>query len=155
MLEVEKVGVRFRKIGLEEKIDKIRIDPMNKAFARTMEILTYIGLIMMLIPGIAYIFGNGGLISVEQAIMNWGKPASEFWTAVGVDPDGYSWFLDNLTYLDCLSILGIVFLAISPIVATISSLLRADTKYRIILTVVVIELVIAILRPLFMHTVGH
>ena len=39
---------------------EVKVDPMNTAFARTMEILTYIGLVLMFVPGIIYIvYGNG------------------------------------------------------------------------------------------------
>jgi len=144
-------AIRFKMVEME----KTGIDLMNKAFARTMEIFTYIGLILMIAPGLIYIVGNGGLVSVEDAIQNWDKPASEFWKVVNVDPNGYSWFLNNLAYHDCLSILGIAFLAITPLAAIIVAIFKADLKYKIILTIVTAEFIIAILRPLFMHSVGH
>jgi len=135
---------------------EIRVDPMNTAFARTMEILTYIGLALMIAPGVAYIVSGTGYVKVEDAISHWDKPASEFWESVkGIEIKGYSWFLNNLSNLDCLSIIGIVVLAIAPLASIIASAIKADSKYKIILLIAVIEFVIAIVRPLFMQVTGH
>ncbi len=135
---------------------EVRVDPMNTAFARTMEILTYIGLALMIVPGIAYIVSGTGYVKVEDAISNWDKSASEFWKSVmGIEIKGYSWFLNNLSNFDCLSIVGIVVLAIAPLASIITSTVKADSKYKIILLIAITEFIIAIVRPLFMHVTGH
>jgi len=135
---------------------EVKVDPMNTAFARVMEILTYVGLALMIAPGIAYILGGTGYVSVESAISHWDKPASEFWMSVkGIEIKGYSWFLSNLSYLDCLSIMGIVILAIAPLASIVAAAVKADSKYKVILLIAVIEFIVAIVRPLFMHVTGH
>ncbi len=134
----------------------VKVDPMNRAFAVTMEILTYIGLVLMIVPGVIYIFTSSGFVNVTDVIQNWDKPASEFWKEVkGIKISGYSWFLSNLTYMDCLSLVGIVFLALAPLAAIIASITKADSKYKVILAIIVIEFVFAVVRPLIMHAVGH
>ncbi len=134
----------------------VEVDPMNTTFAKTMEILTYIGLVVMIVPGIIYIVTGIGYVNTADAVENWGKSASEFWKATkGIEVHGYSWFLNNLTYFDCLSIIGIVILAITPLVSMIASITKADSKYKVILLIVVIEFIVAIVRPLFMHVTGH
>ncbi len=135
---------------------EVKVDPMNTAFARTMEILTYIGLILMIVPGLIYILTGIGYVDTVKAVENWGKSASEFWKSTkGIEVHGYSWFLNNLSYFDCLSIIGIVILAVTPLFSMIASMVKADTKYKIILLIAVIEFVVAIVRPLFMHVTGH
>ena len=134
----------------------VKVDPMNTSFAKAMEVFTYIGLILMVVPGLMYICGAGGFVEVEDVIKYWDKSASEFWRELkGIDIKGYSWFLNNLSHMDCLSLVGIVFLALAPLAAIIVSIFRADTKYKIILIIVVIEFVVAIVRPLITEAVGH
>ncbi len=134
----------------------VKVDPMNTSFARTMEILTYIGLILMIVPGIIYILTGVGYVDTVKVVENWGKSAGEFWKATkNIEIRGYSWFLNNLVYFDCLSIIGIVVLAMAPLLSIIAAVVRADMKYKIILLIVVIEFIIAIIRPLFMHVTGH
>ncbi len=135
---------------------EVKVDPMNRIFAKTMEIFTYLGLILMVVPGVIYIVGTSGFVDVEDVVTHWDKSASEFWEELkGLNVKGYSWFLNNLAHMDCLSLIGIVFLALAPLVAVITSLVKADSKYKLILAIVVIEFVIAIVRPLIMEATGH
>ncbi len=135
---------------------EVKVDPMNTVFARTMEILTYIGLVLMFVPGIIYIVYGNGFVNTEDAIRYWNQSAADFWELTkGVKISGYSWFLNNLYYFDCLSIIGIVLLALAPLASIVVSIFRADAKYKVILVIVTIEFIIAIVRPLFMHVTGH
>jgi len=137
-------------------VKDVKVDPMNTTFAKVMEVMTYLGLIMMIVPGTLYLITKNGLVSTKVAVKYWDKPAKVFWvTTKGIKIGGYSWFLSNLHYMDCLSVVGIVLLALAPLVAIIAAITKADSKYRILLAVLIVEFTIAIVRPLFMHVTGH
>ena len=135
---------------------KVEADPMNMTFAKVMEIFTVIGLIAMIIPAIGYFAGINQFVDLQEAVKNWDKPASQFWEETkGIEISGYSWFLDNLDYTDCLSVLGIVILAIAPLLGIIAAIPKSKGMYAILLTILAVEFVVAILRPLFMQVTGH
>ncbi len=137
-------------------VKDVKVDPMNTTFAKVMEVMTYLGLILMVAPGVAYIVSGTGFVNTADAIKHWDKPAKDFWeTTRGITISGYSWFLNNLSYMDCLSIVGIVILALAPLVAIVAAIAKADSKYKVLLAILVIEFIIAIVRPLFMHVTGH
>ncbi len=135
---------------------EVRVDPINLRFARVMEILTIVGLLVMIIPAIGYFMGINQFVSLKEAIMHWDEPAHKFWEEMkGMEISGYSWFLNNLTYADCLSIIGIVILALTPLISLIVSISKAEKLYKVLLLILVIEFIIAIVRPLFMQVTGH
>lgn len=134
---------------------EIKPEPMNVIFARTMEILTLGALLLMAIPGMAYVFGTKGFVGVASAYHNWSQPLSQFWEATkGINISGYGWFLKDFRDLDCLSLDGILVLALIPLVCVIVSILKTDIKYRFIFGIISIEFVFAIIRPL-LGAVGH
>lgn len=136
--------------------EEVVVEPMNVTFARTMEIFTYIGLVLMIAPGIIYLVSGAGFVGVESAVEHWNEPSSTFWKETkGIEIHGYSWFLNNLSYMDCLSIVGIVLLAVTPLASIIAALPKADSRYKVILGVLVLEFIFAIVRPLLMHVTGH
>ena len=125
-----------------------RQTPVNALFARTMEILTWAGLALMAIPGMAYLIEEQGYVGVRSASNNWGKPAAMFWEATrGIKINGYLWFLDHLTNMDCLSLVGITVLAAVPLLSIIVAMTKMNTKYRVIIAIIVAEFIIAIMRP--------
>ncbi len=135
---------------------EVEVDPMNTIFARVMEILTFMGLIVMIIPAIGYFVGINQFVELQDAVEYWDKPASKFWEDTkNIEISGYSWFIDNLTYMDCLSIIGVVLLAITPLASLIAAIPRTKGIYTILLVILVVEFIIAIVRPLFMHVTGH
>ena len=135
---------------------EVEVDPMNTTFARVMEIFTAIGLIAMILPAIGYFAGISQFVGLEEAVTHWDDPASKFWEETKqIEISGYSWFLSNLGHMDCLSILGIVVLAITPLVSLLASIPKSRGIYTILLVILVIEFIIAIVRPLFMHVTGH
>jgi hypothetical protein len=138
------------------KSEEVVVEPMNVIFARTMEIVTWIGLILMIVPGLAYLVGGTGFVDVKSAVEHWNEPSSAFWEETkGIEIHGYSWFLSHLSYMDCLSIMGIVLLAVTSLVSMIAALPKADSRYKVILGILVLEFLFAIVRPLFMHVTGH
>jgi|Deesub1362A_J573_1020465.scaffolds.fasta_scaffold00378_4 hypothetical protein len=135
---------------------EIEVDPMNITFAKVMEIFTIIGLIAMIIPAIGYFAGVSQFVDLQDAVKHWDKPAGKFWEETKqIEISGYAWFLDNLNYMDCLSILGIVVLALAPLLSLIATIPKSKGVYVLLLTILVVEFIIAILRPLFMQVTGH
>ena len=135
---------------------EIKLDPMNAVFVRTMEILTWVGLALMAMPGIAYIFGVTGFVGVSLACQNWYEPASLFWETIKGDKmSGYAWFIDDPSDVDCLSLIGVLVLALVPLASIVMTAIKADRKYRIILGIVALEFIFGILRPIIMGGVSH
>jgi len=134
----------------------VKVDPINIVFARVIEILTYIGIVLMIVPGVIYVISGSGLVDVKEAVANWDKSVKDFWIDTKkMEIRGYNWFLTNLHYFDCLSIVGVVILALAPLIAIIASITKADFKYKIMLSIVIIEFIIAIVRPLIVSVTGH
>ena len=132
-------------------------DPLNIRFAKTMEITTYIGLIIMIVCGLLYLFGLPGFVEMKQAIVNWHLPVSEFWKKTKeMEVHGYSWFFINLKKMDCLSMVGICFLALAPFVSLIAILPKTINQklYFVFIIIMIIEFIFAIFKPIIMPTVG-
>lgn len=132
------------------KGEEVKVKPMNTLFAKAMEIMTIMGLIIMVIPGIIYSAGISQFVDINSAIQQWDKPASRFWdVTAGIKISGYSWFMNNFTSMDCLSIVGIAILALTPLVSLLIGASKAERSYKIIFGVLIIEFVFAIIKPLF------
>ena len=127
---------------------EIKFEQGNILFAKAMEIMTWVGLVFMGIPGVAYLIEERGFVGVSSAYHNWDKPAAAFWQATkGIKVNGYLWFLDHLTRMDCLSLIGIVVLSLVPLLSMMVVTPKMNNKYRIIMIIVAIEFIIAIIRP--------
>ena len=115
---------------MEER--QVRIGSENALFAKTMEITTLIGLILLVGAGIFYFTGLHDMVGVQTAIQNWDKAAPEFWEATtGNRVGGYSWFADHLSFVDGVTVLGVAFLAFVPLVSSFASLFKANRAYRV------------------------
>jgi len=140
----------------KNKTVEVKVDPMNLLFARAMEIFTYIGLLVMIFPGIFYLAMGEGYVHTHHVVKHWHKPAHHFWHSVkGIKVSGYTWFLTNLHHFDCLSKLGIVLLALAPLAALIVTIPKAERKFKIIILIAVLEVIFSIVRPLIMEVAGH
>ena len=136
--------------------DKVVVDPMGQAFAKAMEILTYIGLAAMLIPGVIYLFGIRPFLDVHQVAANWGHPATKFWEEIGnMAINGYSYFLSHLAYMDMLCIGGVALLATVPLFSLVAALTKAKGKYRVLLLILLLEFAFAIVKPIVMPGGGE
>ena len=132
------------------------VEPMNTVFARVMEIMTTIGLVVMIVPGLISLTGQNVFIDPVHTVNNWDKPAEEFWMdAKGMRIHGYGWIIENLERFDCLSLVGIVILALTPMVSIVAAMTKAPRIYKLILLIVLAELSFAIVRPLIMAGGGH
>ena len=137
-------------------VEDVEVEPMNKVFARVMEVMTLIGLIVMIVPGLISLTGQNVFIDPIHTVHNWDKPAEEFWMdAKGIKIHGYDWILTNLEHFDSLSLVGIMILALTPIVSIVASVIKAPRVYKAILAIVLAELLFAIVRPLIMAGGGH
>lgn len=133
-----------------------KLEPMNARFAKTMEILTLACLILVVVPGLAYIILTSGFVGVNSAYHHWGQPAYQFWEATkGIKISGYAWFLEDLADMDCLTLVGVLVLALIPVLSIVSAMFKMDRKYKIICVIIIIELVIAIIRPILIGGIGH
>ncbi len=147
MMKVEET----ESIGAELK--EAIVEPMNYVFGRIMEILTIVGLVVMFIPGIIYVITGKGYLSREVVVSNWHLKASAFWKKVmGIKVFGYSWFLSHLNTMDCLSIVGVCILAITPLISLCGAEVKADSKYKVLIGILIVEFLFAIFRPIIM---GH
>jgi hypothetical protein len=130
-------------------------DPMNDRFARVMTIFGWIGLGIVAVCGILYIFNLDPFITRSAAIANWGSPAGQFWEDAGVQTGGYTWLFDNFKYTDCLTMFGIAILAFAPLLSVLATIPRCAQKtYSFLMVIVSVELVFAITRPLIMAGAG-
>jgi hypothetical protein len=133
----------------KEEGGKIIVDPANTKFAKTMQLLTWVALLILVIPGVLYFFGIHDLVDVNTVSENWDKSAPDFWEfTTGDKVGGYTWFGNHLSYVDGLTIIGVAFLALVPLFSAAFALPKAVTKHKVILAVMMIEFVIAIIRPL-------
>ncbi|RMF99866.1 MAG: hypothetical protein D6726_12280 [Nitrospirae bacterium] len=136
--------------------NKIHVEPINISFAKSMEVVTWIGIAGMLIFGVLYLTGISSFVDMKVAISNWHEPVTEFWQATkGIEVAGYGWFLSNLGAMDCLSMIGIAVLAISPLAAMIVALGKSDKAYKIFFLILILEFLFAIVKPLIMAGGGE
>jgi len=140
---------------MEEK-KTIDVDPMAIGFAVAMEKLTYIGLAVMLLSGILYLFGVNAFLDPKVVAAHWGEPATEFWAGTSnMSIDGYSWFLSHLGNMDMLCIGGVALLGLVPLFSILLALFRAQGVYRILMLVLLCEFAFAIVKPLIMAGGGE
>ena len=138
--------------------NQVYVDPANLIFARTMEIVTYIGIAVMIIFGLLYLFGLPAYVEMKDAIAHWHHPVGTFWhNVVGIHISGYNWFLKNLTCMDCLSMIGICILALAPFVAILAAWPKVGATHRVLtllFLILVVEYLFAILKPIILPGVG-
>ncbi|NDY41361.1 hypothetical protein G3N55_00655 [Dissulfurirhabdus thermomarina] len=139
-----------------EKNNNVTVDPSGLAFAKSMELLTYVGLAAMLIPGVLYLFGVHPFLDVHVVAAHWGEPASKFWEGVGgMTIHGYSWFLSHLTAMDMLCIGGVAILGLVPLFSITAAAVKAKGPARVLLLILLCEFAFAIVKPLVMGGVGE
>jgi len=135
----------------------IKVEPLNISFAKSMEIITWIGIIGMLTFGVLYLIGISSFVEVKDAINYWNLSTIDFWKEIkGMEISGYGWFLNNLSAMDSLSMLGICILSIAPLVAIISAIPKTSQRiYIIFFIILTIEFLFAIVRPLMIAGGGE
>ena len=138
--------------------NKIHVDPANLVFAKAMEVVTYIGIAVMIIFGLLYLAGLSSFVDIKSAIAHWHLPVGQFWhEVVGIHISGYDWFLRNLTAMDCLSMLGICILALAPFVAIVAAWPKVGATHKVLVLlflILIIEYLFAIFKPIILPGVG-
>ena len=133
-----------------------QVDPMGIAYAKAMEILTYVGLATMLIPGVLYLFGISPFADVHDVAAHWGEPTSKFWEHIHhLEVHGYSWFLHYVTNMDMLCIAGVAVLALVPLFSLIAAAAKAKGRYRPLMILLILEFAFAIVKPLILGGGGE
>ncbi len=133
---------------MDEK--KFSIGLANLRFAKVVKICTWIGLIIMIFFGSLYLAGVGSDNEVSIIMQHWNKPVAEFWKEIsGKEVINYSWFLSNLNRTDALSMLGIAFLSLTPLIGLLFIIPTMKGIYFLLLLVLVGEFLFSIFRPFF------
>jgi len=125
----------------------IHVDTMGLAFAKVMTIFTIVGIVLMVIPAIAYFAGINQYVPLTEAHKYWNMSASEFWIHVtGRKITGYAWIFDHLDKMDCLSMIGVLVLMITPLLSMLAGAAKAENgTYRILLLIAALEFIASIL----------
>ncbi len=126
---------------------EIRVDEMGLAFAKTMMIFTVVGIVLMVLPAIAYFMGINQYVPLTEAHKYWRLSANDFWLNVtGRTVTGYSWIFDHLDKTDCLSMIGVLLLMITPLLSMLAAVVKAeDRTYRVLLLIAALEFIASIL----------
>ena len=131
----------------EKKGSEVKVDDMGLAFGKAMIVFTIIGIVMMIVPAILYFTGIRQYIPLSEVSKYWAGSAAEFWQHTkGFHVHGYGWIFNNLSYMDTLSMLGVLLLMITPLVSMIAAMFRGPNKaYKILLFIAAVEFVVSIL----------
>lgn len=114
-----------------------------------MRILTWAGLIMLVLFGVFYLSGIYATYDTALIIQHWDKPASQFWLEVrGEEAYGYGWFLSFLPSMDSLAMTGIMLLAFTPLITLLFMVWKMKGLYLILLIVLIVEFLFSVFRPL-------
>ena len=126
---------------------EITVDEMGLIFAKIMTIFTVIGIVLMVLPAIFYFMGINQYVPLTEAYKYWRQSASDFWLNVtGRQVTGYSWIFDHLDKTDCLSMIGVLVLMITPLLAMLAGAVKAENKtYRTLLLIAAVEFIASIL----------
>ena len=130
----------------KEKVDHAST---HQTFARVMRVLTWAGLIMLVLFGILYLTGINTTYDASLIIKHWDKPASQFWLDVsGQEAQGYAWFLSFLPSMDSLAMTGIMLLALTPLITFLFIVWNMKGLYLILVIVLIVEFLFSVLHPL-------
>jgi len=126
---------------------EITVDIMGITFSKAMIVFTIIGIITMVVPAIIYFLGYSQYIPQTEVSKYWIEPAVSFWMHIkGSEIHGYSWIFKNLRYTDCLSMLGVLILMLTPLFSILAGMIKAENKiFRILLFLSAIEFIVSII----------
>jgi len=128
---------------------KNKSDPVSKTFSKILSIFTLIGMCLILVFGLMYLLGINSYLDVFFTALYWNQPSDQFWVKVkGSRVFDYSWFLSNLNSTDSLCMLGIAVLCLAPVLGICISLFKTKGIYRVLLSIIIIEFIFAIFKPL-------
>ncbi|NLS79527.1 MAG: hypothetical protein GXY76_19940 [Chloroflexi bacterium] len=126
----------------------IPLDPSSVKFVRAMEVLTIIGMTIVIGAGLAYFAGWGQCTPFETVVANWHLPVAEYWEMTrGAESQGYGWIIHNLRCAARVVLVGMAVLMTAPLVAVLA-MLPTKGIYRWFYIVLALELIAASLMPL-------
>ncbi len=137
------------------KEPKAYVDPANLRFAKTMEVMTLIGLATFALVGILYFSGIHDLDSLRTVTQNWNKPSAEFWSVTtGASIGGIGWFMHHWSFSDALCMLCVGFLGLVPFFSIALTLPKALTRYKVVFGILTIEFAVIVIWSLMFGAGG-
>ncbi len=126
---------------------KIEVDRMGLVFAKVIRVLTIVAIIVLIVPAIFYFMGQRQYISLKKAALYWNESATAFWKSlIGKSVHGYGWIFAHIHYTDCLSLIGVMLLMITPLIGIIIAIPAEHRRaYRVLLSLISIEFIVAII----------
>jgi hypothetical protein len=125
----------------------IEVEDINLIFSRIVMVITYIGLVVILISSILYMLDINPYVNPDRVVETWHLPAKKFWKQnVGHELSGF--YFDKIEYSDMMVISGITILAMAPILGLIAIFFRTRGFVRILCLIAILEFLFAIVRPL-------
>ena len=142
------MGWVYSKKGKPLLKNKVTVDLMDRKFSTVIKVCTLFGLLIMVIFGLLYLFGLKPYVDIDSVVKYWGKPAYKFWYEIkGNEVNNYSWFLSHLGQMDSLSMVGIFFLTLTPLISVILIIPNAKKIFKILLLILVSELIFSVIKP--------
>ncbi len=122
------------------------VDKMGLFFGKAMVIFTIAGIIVMVVPAIAYFLGYKQFIPHDEVVRYWANPVAKFWMLTkGAPVHGYGWIFDNLGYSDSVSMIGVMLLLVTPLFAMIAAAIKASGGiFRFLFFVSAIEFIVSV-----------
>ncbi len=125
------------------------IDHASDTFAKVLTICFWIGLGITVLFGALYLFGVHPSVDAVTVVQSWDKPITQFWLSVkGEESRGYAWFLSHLWGMDSLAMIGILLLALTPLIALLFIIWKMRGLYLVLLLILVVEFLFSVFWPL-------
>jgi|Deesub1362A_J573_1020465.scaffolds.fasta_scaffold08306_2 hypothetical protein len=124
-----------------------KVEEMDSLFARIVKLSYYAGLVLMFISAVLYFIGINQSLSPHIIIERWGESTTIFWKDID-NLLNYK-YLKNLQYSDSVILLAVTLITLTPLAGIILAISRAKLVYKILLLILVLELIIAVLQPLY------
>jgi hypothetical protein len=123
------------------------VEKMDRTYAKIVKFGYYTGLILMFTSAAIYFLGINQFLPPESIMEGWSQPTSIFW---GEDSLTDYNFLSKLSYSDSIVMLAVSFITLVPIIAVLIAIKEARRIYQILLMILVLELIVAILQPIYL-----
>ena len=125
---------------------EIRVESMSLVFAKIMTLFTITGVILMVIPAVAYFMGINQYVPLNEVSKYWNMTANEFWMhTTHKQVTGYEWIFSHLDKMDSLSMIGVLLLMITPMLSMIAGAVKAENNtYRLLLLTAALMFIVAI-----------
>ena len=134
---------------------EINIAPATKSFASTMHWATIVGLVVITVSGIFYLAGVNQYIGLDATILHWEKPTTLFWQETkGIETIGCS-FIRHLNHPDCICMVGIAMLALTPLASLIAALPKSNKIHKTLISILIVEFPFAVALSILLASSGY